>query len=46
MTGDVDVLHHVGLVTSTFGAGIERYERLGFTFIPLPLPSAARQLYC
>jgi hypothetical protein len=39
MDGDVDILHHVGLVTSTFGATIERYERLGFAFTPLSMPA-------
>ncbi|HEY3937287.1 MAG TPA: VOC family protein [Bryobacteraceae bacterium] len=35
---DVNVLHHVGIISRDMGAVIEQYQRLGFTFAPLTLP--------
>ncbi|APR80153.1 Hypothetical protein A7982_05500 [Minicystis rosea] len=34
----IDILHHLGLITRSMPATIERYERLGFRFTPLSLP--------
>jgi catechol 2,3-dioxygenase-like lactoylglutathione lyase family enzyme len=38
MAGDVDILHHVGLVTADMDGLIRQYERLGFAFTPLSMP--------
>jgi Glyoxalase-like domain len=38
VSGDVDILHHIGLITGDMGALIERYEALGFMFTPLSMP--------
>ena len=35
---DVNILHHVGLVSSNMSALTECYERLGFTLSPLSMP--------
>jgi len=37
-SGDVDILHHLGIVATDMNATIQRYERLGFRFTPLSLP--------
>ncbi len=38
MTSDVNVLHHVGLISRDMDAVIDQYERLGFSFTPLSVP--------
>lgn len=38
MPRDVDILHHVGLVTSDLEASVASYERLGFLLTPLSVP--------
>lgn len=37
-TKDVDVLHHLGLISRNMDSTIDAYERLGFVFAPLTLP--------
>src|SRR5262245_4857684 len=37
MTGDVDIIHHPGLVAEDIEAAVAQYERLGFMFTPLSL---------
>lgn len=37
MKGDIDILHHVGLVVRDLDAAIAIYERLGFMFSPLSM---------
>jgi catechol 2,3-dioxygenase-like lactoylglutathione lyase family enzyme len=39
MTGDINIFHHVGLIASNMDALIARYEKLGFMFTPLSMPS-------
>ncbi|GGD60496.1 VOC family protein [Paenibacillus nasutitermitis] len=38
MNLDINILHHIGLITSNMNITIERYEKLGFSFTPLSLP--------
>jgi catechol 2,3-dioxygenase-like lactoylglutathione lyase family enzyme len=38
VTREVDILHHVGLVTSDLEASVASYERLGFLLTPLSVP--------
>jgi len=38
MPANVDILHHIGLITRDMDATIAQYERLGFSFTPLTLP--------
>ncbi|MBO0993167.1 VOC family protein [Bacillus sp. SD088] len=40
---DVNILHHVGLITKNMEETIERYERLGFTFTPLSMPKVIQK---
>jgi hypothetical protein len=37
MTGDIDVIHHPGLVAENIEAAVAQYERLGFLFTPLSI---------
>ena len=37
MKGDIDILHHVGLVVRDLDAALATYERLGFMFSPLSM---------
>jgi hypothetical protein len=39
MTGDIDIIHHIGLIASNMDALVARYEKLGFAFTPLSMPS-------
>ena len=45
MAADADILHHVGLITRDMDATIAQYERLGFSFTPLTLPTRCRSLW-
>jgi catechol 2,3-dioxygenase-like lactoylglutathione lyase family enzyme len=38
MNGDVNILHHIGLIVTDMDAAIARYEQLGFQFTPLSFP--------
>lgn len=38
MSGDIDIFHHIGLITRDMAALIARYEQLGFVFTPLSMP--------
>lgn len=38
MTGDIDIIHHPGLVAGNIDAAVAQYERLGFLFAPLSIP--------
>jgi hypothetical protein len=38
MPRDIDIIHHLGLITRDMNATVARYERLGFTFTPLSVP--------
>jgi catechol 2,3-dioxygenase-like lactoylglutathione lyase family enzyme len=38
MNGDVDILHHIGLIVTNMDVAIARYEQLGFQFTPLSFP--------
>jgi hypothetical protein len=38
MSGDIDIFHHIGLITHDMEALIARYEQLGFSFTPLSMP--------
>jgi hypothetical protein len=38
VTGDANILHHVGLITRDLGTTIGQYERLGFSFTPVSRP--------
>jgi hypothetical protein len=35
---DIDIFHHVGLITRDMARLIARYEQLGFAFTPLSMP--------
>jgi hypothetical protein len=35
MTGDINVLHHVGIIAADIAAVVSRYELFGFSFTPL-----------
>lgn len=37
MPGDIDVIHHPGLVAENIDAAVAQYERLGFLFTPLSI---------
>jgi hypothetical protein len=37
-SGDIDIFHHIGLITGDMTAMIARYEQLGFAFTPLSMP--------
>lgn len=37
MTGDIDVIHHAGLIAQDIEAAVAQYERLGFMFTPLSI---------
>lgn len=37
MRGDIDIIHHPGLVAEDIEAAVAQYERLGFVFTPLSL---------
>ena len=37
MPGDIDVIHHPGLIVRDIEATVSRYEKLGFLFTPLSL---------
>jgi catechol 2,3-dioxygenase-like lactoylglutathione lyase family enzyme len=37
MHGDIDIIHHPGLVAEDIEAAVAQYERLGFVFTPLSL---------
>jgi catechol 2,3-dioxygenase-like lactoylglutathione lyase family enzyme len=37
MSGDIDVIHHPGLVAENIDAAVAQYERLGFAFTPLSI---------
>jgi len=39
--GDIDIFHHIGLITGDMAALIARYEQLGFAFTPLSMPRIA-----
>jgi catechol 2,3-dioxygenase-like lactoylglutathione lyase family enzyme len=41
MNGDIDIFHHIGLITGDMAALIARYEQLGFSFTPLSMPRIA-----
>jgi hypothetical protein len=38
MNKDINVLHHLGVVSRNMEAAVEQYERLGFLFTPLTVP--------
>jgi hypothetical protein len=38
MNDDINVLHHLGIISRNLEAAVEHYERLGFIFTPLTLP--------
>lgn len=38
MTADIDIFHHIGLITRDMPGLIARYEQLGFLFTPLSMP--------
>jgi hypothetical protein len=40
MTGEINVPHHLGIISSNPEAAVARYERPGFIFTPLTLPIA------
>jgi catechol 2,3-dioxygenase-like lactoylglutathione lyase family enzyme len=37
MTGDIDVIHHPGLIAQDIEAAVAQYEKLGFMFTPLSI---------
>lgn len=37
MTGDIDVIHHPGLIAQDIEAAVAQYEKLGFIFTPLSI---------
>lgn len=37
MAGDIDIIHHPGLVAENIDAAVAQYERLGFLFTPLSI---------
>lgn len=37
MNGDIDIIHHPGLVAENIEAAVVQYERLGFQFTPLSI---------
>lgn len=37
MAGDIDVIHHPGLIAQDIEAAVAQYERLGFMFTPLSI---------
>ena len=38
MNNDVNVLHHLGIISHNLEAAVKQYERLGFLFTPLTVP--------
>ncbi|HEX4232491.1 MAG TPA: VOC family protein [Bryobacteraceae bacterium] len=38
MNNEINVLHHLGIISRNLEAAVEQYERLGFLFTPLTLP--------
>ncbi|MGC2658662.1 MAG: VOC family protein, partial [Bryobacteraceae bacterium] len=38
MNKDVNVLHHLGIISCDMDAAVSQYERLGFLFTPLTVP--------
>jgi len=38
---DIDIFHHIGLITRDMARLIARYEQLGFMFTPLSMPRIA-----
>jgi catechol 2,3-dioxygenase-like lactoylglutathione lyase family enzyme len=42
MTGDIDILHHVGLVVADLEPAVSVYETLGFSFTPLSMHKGSR----
>ena len=37
MTGEIDVIHHPGLIAQDIEAAVAQYEKLGFIFTPLSM---------
>ncbi|HTS13579.1 MAG TPA: VOC family protein [Candidatus Limnocylindrales bacterium] len=38
MKNDIDVLHHLGIISRNMEAAVRQYEQLGFLFTPLTIP--------
>ena len=38
MNKDINVLHHLGIISRNMEAAVKQYERLGFIFTPLTIP--------
>jgi hypothetical protein len=38
MDKDINVLHHLGIISRNMEAAVQQYERLGFIFTPLSVP--------
>jgi hypothetical protein len=38
MNSDINVLHHLGIISRDMEATVSQYERLGFVFTPLTVP--------
>jgi hypothetical protein len=38
MHNDINVLHHLGIISRDMEAAVKQYERLGFVFTPLSVP--------
>ena len=38
MNNDINVLHHLGIISRDMEAAVKQYERLGFLFTPLTIP--------
>lgn len=42
MQGDIDILHHVGLVVRDLDSAVSVYEKLGFVFSPISMHQGSR----
>jgi hypothetical protein len=38
MNSDINVLHHLGIISHDLEAAVDQYERIGFVFAPLTIP--------
>jgi hypothetical protein len=38
INNDINVLHHLGIISRDLEAAVKQYERLGFVFTPLSAP--------